>query len=144
MRDGLLTIHILAAAAWIGGGLFATVSFTRLAESIGLKRLAALDNAIGTKFFGTSVVLVLLSGVGLVLTEDSFGWTDAFVLIGIAVIVIDGILEGVIFGPALKRLSEADEEDPAAFSRKLTQSGVIHLVLLAFAVWAMVSKIGVG
>jgi len=105
-----LTIHVLSAAAWIGGGLFAALSFGQLATSVGLKPLASLEESLGTKFFGAAVGLLVISGVGLVLTADEVGWGDAFVLIGIDVAVVDGILEGAVFGPRAKKLIESSED----------------------------------
>lgn len=142
MRELLLTIHILSAAAWIGGGLFASLSFRQLATTMGLKPLAALEESLGTKFFGTAVGLLVLSGVGLVLTAEEFGWGDAFVLIGIGVVVVDGILEGAVFGPRAKKLTESTEDQTAEYVRLLTTGSLAHLVLLVFAVWAMVAKLG--
>jgi uncharacterized membrane protein len=143
MKDLLLTVHILSAAAWLGGGLFAMVSFPRQAAESGLKKLLALDEAIGSKFFGTAVGLLLLSGIGLVLDSDAFGWGDGFVLIGFGTIVVDGALEGAVFGPALKRIARAEPEDVGAFKRLFRRSGAVHVVLIVFAVWAMVAKLGV-
>ncbi len=142
MRELLLTIHILSAAAWIGGGLFATFSYSSLAETVGLKRLGALDQTLGARFFGTAVVALVLSGVGLVLGSPAIGWGDAFVLIGIGVVIVDGILEGAIFGPRAKRITESQDPDMASWRRVLNQSSVAHMVLLVFAVWAMVANLG--
>lgn len=142
MSEFLLVVHILAAAAWIGGSLFAGVSFAGMASTLGLKSLKSLDESIGTRYFGTAVGLLLLSGIGLVFSSDQFGWGDAFVLIGIGVVVVDGVLEGAIFGPRLKKHAESESEDVTAFRRLLSVSTVSHLALFAIAVWAMVVKIG--
>jgi uncharacterized membrane protein len=142
MGELLLTIHILAAAAWIGGGLYATFSASTLAGSMGLKPVMLVEDSVSTKFFGASVALVLLSGIGLVITSDQFGWTNAFVLIGIAAIVLDGVIEGVIFSPRVKRLTEADEPSMTEFRSILRTSSVLHMAILFFTVWAMVAKLG--
>ena len=142
MKEFLLIVHILAAAAWIGGSLFAGVSFSAMASTLGLKSLRSLDESIGTRYFGTAVGLLLLSGIGLVFSSDQFGWGNAFVLIGIGVVVVDGILEGAIFGPRLKKITESETEDLTAFRRLFSVSTVSHLALFVVAVWAMVVKIG--
>lgn len=143
MREVLLTIHILSAAAWIGGGLFASLSFKHLIKSIGMKPVAALEEALGSKFFGTAVGLLLLSGIGLVLTAEEYGFGEAFVLIGIGVVVVDGIIEGAIVGPRAKKLTESGDDRTSDYLKLLTQSSVVLLLLLGFAVWAMVAKLGV-
>jgi uncharacterized membrane protein len=142
VRVLLLTIHILAAATWIGGGLFASLSFAQLSRTNSMTRIAELEKALGGKFFGTSVLLLILSGVGLVSTSDAFGWGSAFVLIGIGVVLVDGALEGAIFGPRLKRAAETGDADGQQYRRVLTFSSVSHLALVVFAVWAMVAKFG--
>lgn len=142
MSEFLLVVHILAAAAWIGGSLFAGVSFAGMASTLGLKSLRSLDESIGTRYFGTAVGLLVLSGIGLVFSSDQFGWGDAFVLVGIGVVVVDGILEGAIFGPRLKRIAESETEDLTAFRRLLSSSTISHLALFVLAVWAMVVKLG--
>lgn len=142
MREFLLIVHILAAAAWIGGSLFAGVSFAGMASKLGLKSIASLDEAIGTRYFGSAVGLLLLSGIGLVFSSDQFGWGDAFVLIGIGVVVVDGALEGAIFGPRLKRIADSDTEDLGSFRRLMSVSTLSHFGLFVLAVWAMVVKVG--
>lgn len=141
MREILLIVHILSAAAWIGGALFALTSFSALANRGGLSQIADVDEAVGSKYFGASVVLLLLSGVALVLTSDAFGWGDAFVLIGIGIVVVDGALEGTFFGPRMKASYEA--EDLSSFRRLVKLSTIYNATLFVVAVWAMVTKIGV-
>ena len=142
MRELLLTIHILAAAAWIGGGLFAGVSFSKLATQMGLGPLRALDDSVGPKFFGTAVGVMVLSGAGLVMMSETVGWGSVFVLVGIAVVVLDGVLEGAVFGPRLRRIADSETGDVDEFRRTMTWSSASHLALFAFAVWAMVVKLG--
>lgn len=142
MREFLLIVHILAAAAWIGGSLFAGVSFSAMASKLGLKSLKSLDESIGTRYFGSAVGLLLLSGVGLVFSSDQFGWGSAFVLIGIGVVVLDGALEGAIFNPRLMKIADSDDEDLAGFRRLMSVSTLSHMALFVLAVWAMVVKVG--
>jgi hypothetical protein len=123
--------------------LFASLSFKHLIKAVGMKPVAAIEESLGSKFFGTAVGLLLLSGIGLVLTADEYGFGETFVLIGIGVVVVDGIVEGAIVGPRAKRLTEASDDRSLDYSKLLTQSSVVLLVLLGFAVWAMVAKLGV-
>ena len=140
MREILLTVHILAAAAWIGGGLFAGTSYPVMARSVGLEKLGELDDAVGSKYFGASVVVLILTGVALVLMSETYGWTTAFVLIGIGAVVVDSALEGAVFGPRLRRAAEAN--DLPRFINTIRLTAVVHVALLAFVVWAMVVKLG--
>jgi uncharacterized membrane protein len=143
MRDVLLTIHILAAAAWIGGGLYGTFALRRHTANEGPRKALAVADALGSKYFGTAFAVLLVSGVGLVLTSDAFGWGSGFVIIGIGVLVVEGALEGAVLGPATKRLAESD--DPVAFNGApiLRWGTLFSYALLVFAVWAMVAKPGI-
>lgn len=143
MREFLLVIHILAAAAWIGGSLFAGYSFSVLGSLRDLKTVKSVEEATGTKFFGAAVVIMFLSGAALVIVSDRFGWGHAFVLIGIGAIVVEGILEGALIGPRLNRIADSDTPDVETFRRTLAGSTLVHLTLFAVVVWAMVVKLGV-
>lgn len=142
MRDFLLVVHILAAAAWIGGSLFAGYSFSVLGALRDLKTVKAVEEATGGKFFGTAVVILFLSGAALVVISDRFGWGHAFVLIGIGAIAVEGILEGAVIGRRLKGIAESETPDVDAFRRTLSWSNLGHFVLFAVVVWAMVVKLG--
>lgn len=142
VRALLLTLHIVGVAGWLGGGLFSSISFASLARTIGLKPVLDLSASLGGKFFGTAVGLVVLSGVGLVLTSDAYGWGSGFVLVGIGVVLADGVLEGAVFGPRLKRLAAAGEERTDTYVRTLAVSSAIHVALLLLALWSMVVRLG--
>ena len=143
MRDLLLTIHILSAAAWIGGALYATISLPRHAANAGVAKTLAVDQWLGPRFFGTAVGLLLLSGIGLVVDSEVFGWGDAFVLIGIGVIVISSALEGAVFSPAMKKAAESEDELSDSTRRTIRWGLAVNGVLFVLAVWVMVTKLGV-
>ncbi len=141
MRNLLLTIHILAAAVWVGGGLHAALSFPRHAANSGLTKALAVDEALGGRFFGAAMALLVLSGVWLVTISDTFGWGSGFVLIGIGVIVAEGVLQGAWLGPATKRLVAAGDSETSVPSF-FKWGAATSFALVAFAVWAMVAKVG--
>ena len=60
---------------------------------------------------GVAFALLFGSGIGLVIDSAAIGWGTAFVLIGIGVVIVSGILEGAVFGPRLKRMAESDDND---------------------------------
>ena len=55
-------------------------------------------------------------------------------------VIVDGALEGAVFGPRLKRAAEA--EDLQGFISSIRLTAVVHVGLLTFVVWAMVVKLG--
>ena len=142
MREALLTIHILGVALWLGGGMYSVFTLPGNARMSSLKEAFSVDKAVGGKYFGTAFVLIFLSGIGLVIDSAAVGWGTAFVLIGIGVFVISGVLEGAVFGPRLKRMAESGDNDIDGAARLNRFAALLHLSLLVFAIWAMVSKLG--
>lgn len=145
MRDGLLFLHILGVAGWIGGGIYGTLASSTVARSG--PPAAAILTAIekrASAYFGITSALVLLSGIGLVLTSDVYGWGDTFVLIGLGAFVISGIVQSTIGKTANTRLLAAAEENsdlPGALGAWRRVSMFDALVLFV-VVWAMIAKLG--
>ena len=103
MQEALLVVHILAVAAWIGGGLFAATSFSTLARQIGVKQVGSLDEAIGSRYFGTSVVVLVLSGIALVLNSDAYGWATPSSRSALALSSLTGPCRGPYSGPGRRK-----------------------------------------
>ncbi|MEX0863885.1 MAG: hypothetical protein WD269_03320 [Acidimicrobiia bacterium] len=105
MLETLLIIHILAAAAWIGGGLLNLFIGPKMAQSGGetaLIWLGAVLEAV-SKYFIPAGTLTLLSGIALVLVDDAYDWSAPFVWIGIVVVVLALGLVSTVMAPAAKR-----------------------------------------
>jgi len=140
--DGLLlTVHTLAAAIWIGAGIYSSVSYPKHAANGTLRGVVAVDQKLGSIVIGTAIGVLLLSGIGLVLLSETFDFTHVFVLVGVGVIVLSSILESTIFGPATKKSLEG--EGPVELPRVFRWALPIYVVVFAFTVWAMVTKLGV-
>lgn len=146
MRDGLLFLHIIGAAGWLGGAIYAAYTYSTLAKAEPSAAGPALGRLkkVEDRYFGPVTGLVLLSGVGLVLTSDAFGWGDAFVLIGLGAILVSGILNGTVFKGSTDRLIEASSAGSGVTEAlHFWQRGVgVDVVILLVVVWAMVSKLG--
>jgi hypothetical protein len=142
--DGiLLTVHIFSAAIWVGSGVYAGFAYPRHAANGTLRGVMVVDQKLGSIVFGISILLVLLSGVGLVLMSDTFGFGHAFVLVGIGVIVVSSIAEGVVFGPAVKRTAEAEAAGTPKLDAVFRWAPVVYIAMFGFTIWAMVTKLGV-
>jgi hypothetical protein len=146
MRDGLLFLHILGAAGWIGGGLHGWYTHTKIARngSTTGRALEILTAAAG-RYFGPVAALTLLSGIALVWTEDAWTWTDTFVLIGLGVFVFSGIFQPLA-SKTEKRLLAAVEDgsDVGPALRASHRVYAIDLAVVLVALWAMVAKLGAG
>jgi hypothetical protein len=151
MNDLLLIIHILSAAAWIGGGLLNGFIAPRMARSgvegapLAWARVAA---QAGTRYFNPAGLLTALSGIGLVIVSDVYDWSDTFVSIGIGIVIAAGLIGGLVHRPGGERIVAALESgDVAAAARDGKRAaiwGVVTVVLLIVAVVVMVLKTGVG
>lgn len=146
MRDGLLFLHIVGVAGWLGGGAYAFFTYPALARmepaaaGPALQRLKKVDD----RFFGPSSGLVLLSGIGLVLTSEAFGWGDAFVLVGLGAFVIAAILGATLGKRNSERLTEAASTGTGVTEALQTwrQGTVWDFLILAVVIWAMIAKLG--
>lgn len=145
MREFLLVLHILGAAGWIGGGLFGWFAYTQLATNA-----STTGNALQTlagkadRYFGPVAVTTLVTGIALVWTQDAWGWTDTFVLIGIGVFLFSAVFNPLVASKNEKRLLAAVDEggDVGPALRASHRGFAIEMAVLVVAVWAMVSRLG--
>ena len=149
MRDLLLVIHILAVAAWIGGGLALGFLAPRLSArgSETARNLYATYESMGKIYFNIAGVTVLLSGILLVL-DGVYEFEDTFVIVGIVIVVIGALIGAFGFGPTAQKIVAAYDADDASAVASLTRRfsiiGVVDSLVLVVAVVAMVYKWGVG
>jgi hypothetical protein len=146
VTETLLILHILLAAAWLGAGFYSGFLGPRFiaagGESAGtwIKSVAAA----GTRYFMPIGILTLLTGVGLVLSNDAHEWSDLFVTIGLSAIVITTLMGAIINGPqgkvATKAVDAGDFATAGAAGRKLVMSGRFITVILVVTVVFMVLK----
>ena len=150
MTEFLLIVHILSAAAWIGGSLLAGFVGPRMARAggeatLGWARVAA---EAGARFFNPAGVLTALSGIGLVLVSDIYDWSDTFVSIGLGVVVAGALIGALVYRPGSQRLIAALESNdfPAAAAQGKNTAiwGTVMAGLLIVAVVVMVLKTGSG
>ncbi len=150
MSDTLLIIHILAAATWIGGSLLLAFAGPRMARAGGPAAGAWINVVLQAvpRFFIPAALLTLISGLGLVSSDDQWDWSNAFVGIGITAVII--ALAIAIFNnvPALKAILRAapsgDMETVSANARRVLVGGSIISLILILTVIAMVLHVGVG
>jgi uncharacterized membrane protein len=142
MEAFLLTVHILAAAVWIGAGIYGSFSYPRHAANRTLSAVVAVDEKLGSIVYGIAVLLVLLTGIGLVLISDAFEFGHLFVLVGIGVVVVSSIAEVTVFGPATKRTVAAETDHSSSLDPVFRWAPTINILLFGFTIWAMVVKLG--
>ncbi len=148
MRTALLTVHVAAIAAWLGGN-FAQLMLLPMFERSGHAGAALWHHASGRMakvYYSVAGVMIALTGIGLV-QDGPYSFQDGFVSIGLTVVVIGGILGVVFFGPQARAAKAAhdarDATAAAAARRRIVMGALLDTALVLFAVWAMVKKIGV-
>jgi hypothetical protein len=142
-RGVVLTLHILAGASWIGSSVYSSFAYPRHAVSRTLGDTYGVEERLTRSFVGAAMALVLVTGVILVLMSSTFGFADAFVIIGVLAIVVRVGLEGGLFLPAIRRAVSREAEGSAAGEPLMNWSPLFDLALFGFVVWAMVTKVGV-
>lgn len=141
-----LFFHILAAAAWVGGGLaLAALAIAARKQDDPAQELALvrLGGKIGGPFFGVSGLVLLGFGFALV-AEGDWDWGEAFVIWGFAAWAFS-LLTGIFYyGMEQRGLDAAAERgDDAEVRRRLNRYymvGRIDSLVLVSAVFAMSAK----
>jgi putative copper export protein len=147
LRDLYLVLHILLAAAWIGGGLAVGFLLPRMQKSgaVAARAFFLGYEAMGKIFFNVAGVGVLITGILLVL-DGGFEFEDTFVVVGFIAVIIGAILGMAGFAPLGRKLLAAYDKEDAGAVRALTQRfslyGIIDSVILVVALVAMVYQWG--
>ena len=146
----LLTLHILAAATWIGAALAVQVIARDMRSSTPdavTDRFAIDAERIGKTLFGPSAVVLLVTGVSLVVRQD-LDWTEAWLLIGIGALVAAGAVGGAFLIPEGRRLAELARtpgHDPAQIRERAQRRFLVarlDLLFLILGVAVMVFRPG--
>lgn len=141
--------HIAGAVVWLGGGLTLSLVGLRARRSKDvavIAQFAPTFSFLGLRVFMPAVVVVLLSGIALVLTDFSGDFTQpwiAFALVAFGLAFLIGVL--FLSRAAIQLERSAEGGDLAAASEALGNWLVgygIVLVILVFALWDMVFKPG--
>lgn len=144
-RTLLLAFHIACVAAWLGANFVQLVLSPRFAK--GPTEVAAAWTRhtiwLGQRYYTTAGLLIVVTGVGLVFESD-WPWSSGFIWVGIAVVVIGGVLGGGAFGPLAERRATALESGDigAADSAqgRIIPLAILDTLLVLTAVLAMVDK----
>lgn len=149
MRDILLIIHILSAAAWFGANVTQIVVTRKLTSGGGATAAAWMATTVtmGRVLYTPAAVVALVTGFGLVgVSSDVYEMTSAFVIIGIVMVVIGAFFGIRVFGPAGRDAATAfdagDEAEGKALVQKVATVGAIDTLLLVVTITAMVMKWG--
>ena len=148
MTETLLVIHVLSAVAWLGGGFFNGFIGPRMAKAGGETALHWITNAIdaASRYFIPAGVLTWLSGIGLVLSDEAYDFSMAFVGIGIAMAVLALILAYSVLRPsavrALAAMKAGDFPTVGLNANRAALTGRLIVILLVLSEISMVLRLG--
>ena len=144
-------LHVVSVVIWVGSGfglLVLTQLLRRSSDRRGALSVGRQLETLGTLLFTPAAVSTLAFGVAMVLTADSFSFSDAFILIGFAAVAVSVVLSVAVRLPTGASIGtfvqEGGPDDPRidnAFSRLMRVNIADQAILLA-TIWAMVTKVG--
>ena len=150
MYDFLLTVHILAAVLWVGGGATAHVLGRRAQRSADPQyRLTLVReiNAIGNRLYAPLSLVLVIAGSFLV-NEAGYEFSQLWITLGYAAWLVSFVLGVGFYSREQKRIDEvAEREGPdgpgvKAGIRRTLMVNSFELLILALAVIDMAVKPG--
>jgi len=140
-------IHLTAIIVWVGGGILAAIFTERAKKSEPAHKLGFARDMefVAKKVFAPAAGVALLFGILMVLESDSIEFSQAWIVIGIAGILISMGLGMSYLGPqATKLVDELAAGNPAADDRLNTISLVarVDVAILLGVIVVMIAKPG--
>ncbi len=148
MRDVILPLHIIAVAAWLGGN-FVQLMLLPFFEKQGHEVAALWHEASGNMakiYYTIAGVAILITGVVLVLDNDSIEFSAAYVSLGFLAVILGAAGGMAFFGPKSREFIAAHQAgDDAAIAGLRTKFSVMALIdtaIVILTIFAMVGRWG--
>jgi uncharacterized membrane protein len=142
--------HIAGAVIWVGGGLTLSLIGIRARRSQDLaviRQFAPTFSYLGLRVFTPAVVVVLVSGIALVLTDFSGDFTQLWIVLALIAFALAFLIGVLYLSRAAIRLERAAQGGDLAASSDALGSWLVGygvvLAILIFALWDMVFKPGI-
>ncbi len=146
LRDVMLVIHIAGAGTWLGANMIQVV-VPGLAARQGAEVAAGWYRVAGQlskRLYMPASILILITGIVMVLQDDSLSFGTLFVTIGFGMIVLGALLGIFIFDPGSEAVAEAvesgDQSRMKAATARIATFGTVDTLLLLFTMTAMVLR----
>jgi len=146
IRDIMIVLHIAAAGVWLGANVMQAVVPGLAARQsteavVGWYRVAA---GLSKRLYTPAAILILITGVVMVLLDDSFSFGSLFVTIGFGMVVIGALFGMLVFDPgseaAATAVESGDQSRIKAVSSRIAMFGTIETLLLLFTMTVMVLR----
>lgn len=138
MRDFLLTVHVLGAVIWVGGGISVHVLGRRVlkrGDNQEIYKFSAEVNKLGMRLYAPTSLILLIAGIFLV-DKAGYEFSQAWIGIALGGWLISFLLGIGYYGPKDKKLqqlvAERGEADPGVkqnVSQALAVNSVEILIL---------------
>jgi uncharacterized membrane protein len=145
----LKTLHVLSAMLWVGGGAFYAIVYHYLSRRLDRRELFAVIEHIdrfGGPFFIGSGLATLVFGAWNVATSEVWSFSDAWIALGLAGLLVAFVLGGVAGVPLTQRLyrlvESGTEAEVGSLLRTIIVINYVEMLLLAAVVFDMVAKPG--
>jgi uncharacterized membrane protein len=144
-------LHILAAIAWVGSGIFMQAYATtaiRDGSDAELGYFAKRVGRLGLRVITPASILVLLLGVALVAESDVWAFTDLWIVLALIGYAITALTGAMLIGPEAERIGAlvdaqgADSPEARRRIRRIFRISRIDLLVIVLIVLDMVVKPG--
>jgi uncharacterized membrane protein len=141
-------LHVVSVIVWVGGMIMLIVlnrRLARLGDANIMRALGQQSGALSMVLFLPSVLLVVVTGIGMVQVAD-IGFGRTWVLWGLIGTVASFIIGGALTGGTARKLAqqlqrgEIDQAGAARVQKRIMMYALVNMVLLISIVWAMVTK----
>lgn len=150
MRDLLLTVHVLAAVIWVGGGITIHIlgrRTLRRGDNQEIYDFSAEVNKVGLRLYAPTSLILLIAGIFLV-DKAGYEFSQAWIGIALGGWLISFLLGVGYYGPKDKKLqelvAERGQSDPGV-KQNVTQAltvNSVEILLLTLVVIDMTLKPG--
>jgi uncharacterized membrane protein len=152
MYDFLLTVHVLAAVLWVGGGVTLHILVRRamaMADARATHEAMLQVEWVGQRFYPVFSLFLIVAGILLVTRDEGgFEFSDTFIQLGLAGWVISFLIGiGFYEREGKKRAGIVEAEGPespsvAASFRRTAMVNSFELLILVLVVVDMTTKPG--
>ena len=133
-----LSLHLIAAAVWVGGVVFLGLAATAARSTVSPRERIALFRLLGRRFLllaGGALAVLIATGAGMA-ADGSYGERLRQKLGVVAIAVALTAFHSFVQGPALSRLRERaldhpeDESLAGEIRRRSARAGVVQVLIL--------------
>ena len=150
MYDFLLTIHVLAAVIWVGGGTAMHILGRRVlkrGDNQAIYEFSKEINIVGLRLYAPVSLILLVAGIFLV-NEAGYDFSDTWITLGFLGWIVSFLVGIGYYGPQDKKLqklvAEKGETDPGVQQnvKQALMVNQVELLILFLVVIDMTTKPG--